>query len=152
MTWAKKRTATPDMVAAANPPAGFAPIESWSAFGWENGPIFERRTEEGLQRGFRVAEKHGNAGGFCHGGMLMTFADILLASAVYTVAKPPMVTVRLSVDFIAPAPVGAWVEGRAWVTGVDDRIVSGQGNITVDDTIVAALSGAFMVKTVTKQT
>ena len=143
------RRATPDMVAAARPPSGFEPIVSNSPFGWENGPLFERVPEGGgfenggLERGFRVAEKHINAGGFCHGGMIMTFADIVLASAVMTVADPPFVTVRLTTDFIASAKLDDWVTGRGRVTGQRDGLVMLSGEILVEGTIIAGLSGAF---------
>lgn len=143
--FAEPRKATPDMVAAANPPEGFEPILSNSPFGWENGPIFERTTDDGKVRGFRVAERHINAGGACHGGMIMTFADILLATAVFDVARPPFVTVRLTTDFLGPAFLGQWVEGRASVTGVSDGLVAVKGDIRSDGKAVAAASGVFKV-------
>ncbi|SDD54185.1 PaaI family thioesterase [Kordiimonas lacus] len=137
------RRATPDMVAAANPPAGFEPILSNSPFGWENGPIFEKTDDSGKVRGFRVADRHINAGGACHGGMIMTFADILLATAVFVVAEPPFVTVRLTTDFIGPAFKGEWLEGRACVTGIDDGLVAVTGEMHAGDRAVASVSGLF---------
>lgn len=140
------RCATEDQVAAANPPAGFEPIVSNSPFGWANGPIFEAVQNGAAVRGFRVAEPHINMGGFCHGGMIMTFADIVLARAIYAVAEPPMLTVRMTTDFIAPVPLGAWVEGRAEITGIRGTLVSGQGQLSVDGRPVAALAGSFMIR------
>ncbi|WP_286828400.1 MULTISPECIES: PaaI family thioesterase [Kordiimonas] len=137
------RRATPDMVAAANPPAGFEPILSNSPFGWENGPIFEKTDDSGKVRGFRVADRHINAGGACHGGMIMTFADILLATAVFAVAEPPFVTVRLTTDFIGPAFKDEWLEGRACVTGIDDGLVAVTGEMRAGDRAVASVSGLF---------
>lgn len=139
----KPRKATPDMVALANPPQGFEPILSNSPFGWENGPIFERMDDQGRTRGFRVAERHINAGGACHGGMIMTFADILLATAVFDVAEPPFVTVRLTTDFLGPAFEGEWLEGRAEVTGVDDDMIAVTGRMATDARAVASVSGVF---------
>ncbi|MFC4346990.1 PaaI family thioesterase [Kordiimonas lipolytica] len=139
------RRATPDMVAAANPPEGFEPILSNSPFGWENGPIFEKADDSGRVRGFRVADRHINAGGACHGGMIMTFADILLATAVFDVAEPPFVTVRLTTDFIGPAFKDEWLEGRAEVTGVDDGLVAVTGRMVAEGRQVASVSGLFKV-------
>lgn len=74
------KKATEEMIREAQPPEGYEPILSNSPFGWGNGPIFERTLKEGgWVRGFRVAEKHANVAGMCHGGMLMTFADIFVS-------------------------------------------------------------------------
>jgi len=137
------RTATPDMVAAANPPEGYVPIQSNSAFGWENGPIFHKSDPDRYLRGFRVAERHINAGGVCHGGMVMTFADVLLASAALKLVDPPMVTVRMTTDFIGPAYLGDWVEGEASAELMDDNLIAVRGDIRVGDRAVAAISGLF---------
>ena len=141
--FSKPRTATPDMVAAANPPLGFEPILSNSPFGWENGPIFERTTGAGVERGFRVAERHINAGGVCHGGMIMTFADILCASAVMGVADPPFVTIRLTTDFLGPAMLGEWLSGTGEAELAGDGAVAVRGTMKVDDRLIATSSGLF---------
>ncbi|MBL4839086.1 MAG: PaaI family thioesterase [Kordiimonadaceae bacterium] len=125
----ENRTASAEMVAEANPPAGFLPIVSSSPFGWENGPIFERKDQSGWARGFRVLEKHTNNGGICHGGMLMTFADILLSRAVLEVLPSSFVTVRLVTDFVGPGVLGQWLEGTAEVSSVTDGIVSVKGKL-----------------------
>lgn len=152
----KGRKATAEMIAAADPPSGFGAILSNSAFGWENGPIFEHQGAEGRRRGFRVAERHINAGGICHGGMIMTFADILLATAVLDVASPPFVTVRMTTDFMDAARLGEWVEGRATLAGgLSDRqfgsqsedpfggLVAVAGEMTANGRIIASASGLF---------
>jgi len=131
------------MVAAANPPEGYSSILSTSPFGWENGPIFNREDEGGFKRGFRIAPKHLNAGGVLHGGMVMTFADILLAQAVSKVAEPPFVTIRLTSDFIGIAVEGDWVEGTATAEAPEDGIVAVQGLIEVEGRMIASAQGLF---------
>ncbi len=131
------------MIAAANPPEGFETILSSSPFGWANGPIFERKIEEGVERGFRVAARHINAGGALHGGMVMTFADILLATAVHAIATPPLVTLRLTTDFEGPAFEGEWVEGRAEAEPPQDGIIAVRGLMSVGERPVAAVQGLF---------
>lgn len=131
------------MVAAADPPAGFDSILSTSPFGWENGPVFERKIDAGVQRGFRVAARHINAGGALHGGMVMTFADILLATAVHAVAKPPFVTIRLTTDFIGPAFEGEWVQGTATAEPPEDGIVAVRGIIECNGKPIASAQGLF---------
>ena len=137
------RKATPEMVAAANPPQGYEPILSNSPFGWENGPIFERLIDGARERGFRIADRHINAGGACHGGMIMTFADILLAVAVMDVAMPPFVTVRLTTDFIGPAFKGEWLSGQASAIDAGDGMIAVSGSMKVDKRLVAVSSGLF---------
>lgn len=137
------KRATPEMVADANPPIGYEPITSTSAFGWENGPIFEKMGEGGFQRGFRVVAKHTNAGGAVHGGMIMTFADILLARGVGGVAEPPFVTVRCITDFVGPAFEGEWVFGTANAQSTDEDMVAVNGIIRTEARIVASVQGLF---------
>lgn len=137
------RKATPEMVEAARPPIGYEPIVSSSPFGWENGPVFEKDGPDGWVRGFRVAERHTNAAGMCHGGMLMTFADILLSRAVLDVVPPPFVTLRLTSDFVGPAWKGDWVEGRAHSLGVEDGVVSLVGLLYTSGGTVLSISALF---------
>lgn len=133
------------MISKANPPAGYLPILSNSPFGWENGPIFERVTEGGKERGFRIAERHINAGGACHGGMIMTFADILLATAVFDIAEPPFVTVRMTTDFIGPAYEGEWLSGTATAEDAGEGMVAVKGMMMVEGRTIASASGLFKV-------
>lgn len=135
--------ATPEMVAEARPPEGFESILSSSPFGWENGPIFEKITEDKIMRGFRVAPRHLNAGGMVHGGMVMTFADILLATAAHSVASPPMVTVRVTTDFIGPAVEGEWVQGYAEAEAPVDGMIPVRGLIEAAGRPVASVQGLF---------
>ena len=97
-------------------PEGFEPIISENPFGQAVGPLFEKKDDDSWVRGFRVEEKHTNQGGIAHGGVLMTFADIVMARAVLGVADLPFVTAQMNAQFTAPAKLGAWVEGRAHVS------------------------------------
>lgn len=137
------KRATPEMMAEADPPDGYASILSTSPFGWENGPIFDRTTEDGFMRGFRIAPRHLNAGGVLHGGMVMTFADIVLAQAVAKVADPPFVTIRLTTDFIGIAFEGDWVEGTAVAEKPIDGIIAVNGIIEVRGKAIASAQGLF---------
>jgi len=130
-------------IAAAAAPNNFQPITSHSEFGWRNGPFFERKTADSWQRGFRVSTEHANAGGICHGGMLMTFGDIVLATAVIRAADPPCVTVRMESDMMGAARIGVWVEGTAEVTGVDGSMIHVRGLLTADGKPCMGLNGIF---------
>ena len=139
----QSRSATPEMIVEANPPKGYEPIVSWSNFGWENGPIFDRESENGWVRGFRVLDKHTNAAGVCHGGMLMTFADILLSRAVMDVVQPPFVTIRMVTDFVGAGVKGQWLEGTAEVLGETDSIITVTGKVTSETGVVISCEALF---------
>lgn len=128
-------------------PEGFEPIVSSNLFGGRNGPVYEKTGADGEDwvRGFLAQDKHCNAAGIVHGGMLMTFADIFLSRAVMAVAKPPFVTLRMGCDFVSPAFNGAWVEGRAQVTKRGREIIFLEGQITSRSKVVMNVTGQFKI-------
>lgn len=73
---------------------------------------------EAVRFGFRVSPHHCNTRPVCHGGMLATFADIALARGIRVVrdVPTPLPTITMSLDYLAPAPLGAWVDARVSVT------------------------------------
>lgn len=73
---------------------------------------------EAVRFGFRVAQRHCNPRPVCHGGMLATFLDIALARGVRIArdVEAPLPTISLSLDYLAPAPLGDWVDARVAVT------------------------------------
>ncbi|MBM3517854.1 MAG: PaaI family thioesterase [Alphaproteobacteria bacterium] len=127
------------------PPPGFVPIVHGAPFGALIGPIYEKPAEAGAIRGFRVAPKHTNARGWIHGGMLTTFADIVLAQVAFRSGVGRLVTVRLVTDFVANARTGDWVEGRARVTHRARTLVFISGEITAGARVLMTASGIFKV-------
>lgn len=98
------------------PPEGFLPMTRTSPYGRLVGPIYEKTTPDGKVFGFRVTDKHINLGGVTHGGMLATFADMVLGQFEARDFDKVTVTVRMVTDFLAPARPGDWVEGSANLT------------------------------------
>lgn len=92
-------------------PEGFAPLFRTSPFLDATGPFYCRRENERLIVGLRILEKHVNARGFAHGGLLMTLADIALGYSLAYREEPPasFVTANLSADFAGSARLGDWV-------------------------------------------
>lgn len=98
-----------------DPPAGFRLLPPYPNATYNDliGPFYVMGTAEGgLRYGFRVRQEICNAQGACHGGMLAGFADIVLTGGTNYVAQLQrfVVTVSLTTDFLAPAPLGSWVE------------------------------------------
>lgn len=85
------------------------------------GPLYmthDRLDGEGVRFGFRVAPQHCNPRPVCHGGMLATFLDIAMARGIRAIADlpPPMPTIAMALDYLAPAMLGEWIDARVIVT------------------------------------
>lgn len=82
------------------------------------GNLYVKRGEKGTRdefvMGFRVHQHMCNPAGGLHGGMMMTVADLVGAMGGGTLAglRKFLPTVNMTFDFVAPAKVGDWVEGR----------------------------------------
>lgn len=127
-------------------PEGFHRAPIGGTFATENGPFYACWHDDRLLLGFRVADRHANPGRQCHGGMLATFADVLISTAAQYQADIPrhfLPTISLQIDFLAGAPVGSWVEGRADILRVTRNLVFSQGIIRADGTPVVRTSGVF---------
>lgn len=128
------------------PPAGFEPIPIGGTYAMHNGPFFGRWFDDHLQVGFRVGPTHVNPGNACHGGMLATFADILISTAAQYQADIPrqfLPTISLQMDFMAAAPLGSWVQGQAEILKVTKNLVFSQGLVHADGLLVLRTSGVF---------
>lgn len=93
--------------------------------------------------GFRVGPQHLNPVGSCHGGAMATFLDMQIVAAgdgPYETHKP---TISLTVDFLAPAPLGAWVEAEVSCQKATRRMVFTQALVTVDGEVVARSSAIY---------
>ncbi len=132
---AKTRAMTqPQPIALAPVPAGMKKL-ALVGFMAVNGPLWGRLDpEDGLPiMGFRVEERHINPGRICHGGMMMTFADMLLGftAGIAAGGRKFVPTIQLNGDFAAPAPLGAWVEGKG-------RLVRLTRNMGFVDSLITA--------------
>lgn len=110
-----------------------------------NGPLYGRVDNGRFSLGIRVEDRHCNTNGICHGGMLTFLADLTQALGIFMQADAPrfLPTISLQTDFIAPAPMGSWVEGRAKVLRTTRSLIFSQGLLTADDTLVARISGIY---------
>ena len=81
------------------------------------GPFYSRRQDDVISLGLRIEERHCNSRGICHGGLLATLADVALGYACVVAGGPrgqsgSFVTTNLSIDYLAPAHVGDWVQSE----------------------------------------
>jgi uncharacterized protein (TIGR00369 family) len=115
-------------------------------FASRNGPFYARWHEERFELAFRVEARHVNPGNTCHGGMLSLFADILISTAAKYQAdlgRQFLPTISLQQDFLAAAPLGSWVTGKADILKVTKNLVFSQGLIWADGVTVLRASGVF---------
>lgn len=133
----------------ADVPGGFAPIEIGGEFVGINGPLFSRHDGACLELGFLVEARHTNGMGVCHGGMMATFCDMLLPlttrSLVPEIGNVFLPTISLQVDYLAPASLGAWVQGSAQVLRTTASLAFAQGLVTADGKLVARTSGVLKI-------
>jgi len=133
----------------ATVPQGFTRLELGGEFIAANGPLYERFDGDAYQLGFRVEKRHTNTMGICHGGMMATFCDMLLPITAFrrsdTLRARFLPTVSLDIDYLAPSPLGAWVQGEAQVLRSTRSMVFAQGLVTADGEPVARVSGVFKI-------
>jgi uncharacterized protein (TIGR00369 family) len=130
-------------------PAGFTPLTIGGEFIVANGPLFERIEGRVYRLGFRVERRHTNTMGICHGGMMATFCDMLLPITAFRSTEALhgrfLPTVSLQIDYLAPAPLGAWVEGEAQVLRTTRSLIFVQGLVHAEGATVARVSGVFKI-------
>ncbi|TCO75664.1 PaaI family thioesterase [Chromatocurvus halotolerans] len=100
-----------------------------------------------LMFGLRVLDQHCNLMGICHGGALMTLADIAAASTVSSQLEAPrgLPTVSLSFDFIAPGRKGSWLQTHTDHVETKRRFGFCSGVIRDGDKVIARYSGTFYI-------
>jgi len=132
---------------ASDIPPGFRPIPMGGAFMMHNGPFYGKLEGNRLLFGFRVQERHCNPMKNCHGGMLASFADMLMpCAALYQETVPErrfMPTISLQVDYLSPAPLGAWVQGEADVLRSTRNMLFAHGLVRADGVMAMRVSGVF---------
>ncbi|GAA4537046.1 PaaI family thioesterase [Pseudonocardia xishanensis] len=120
-------------------PAGFEPMEM-APFMTFVGPLYRG---PGIGRfGMRVLPEHANTHGKAHGGFLATVVDVAVSRGTrMSLADGSTVsTISMTLDYLEPADIGAWLEIAATVDRVGGRTVFTSARVTVGDLWVAKAS------------
>jgi acyl-coenzyme A thioesterase PaaI-like protein len=82
-----------------------------------------------------------------HGGMLSSFADIVLCLGGFEQAKVSgfFITISLTTDYLAPAPLGAWLQCRPELVRATRSMTFVQGVFTADGAPCLRANGIFRV-------
>jgi uncharacterized protein (TIGR00369 family) len=126
-------------------PEGFEPVPQGLGYTDTLQPLYRRFDGESVIFGLRISPHHSNTMGICHGGVMMTLADIAAASGVNlargAVAGAP--TVNLSLDFISAAPIGHWLQAETQLVQTKRRFGFCSGILRADEVLVARFNGTF---------
>lgn len=134
------------------PPEGYLPLFRTSPFLDLNGPFFYKphsadgALDQGFTVGFRVAPKHLNAKGTVHGGLFATVSDVALG---YVTGKAraqqgPMLTTNLSLDYVAAAHLGDWVDVDVTIIKNGRQLALACAILRCGDRVLVSARASFM--------
>jgi acyl-coenzyme A thioesterase 13 len=128
-------------------PDGFEPSERTGPFLDLIGPVYTRNGERGILLGLRARTAHCNARGFVHAAVLAALLDVVCGRncAERAPARPHLLTVSLTVDYVAAAQDGDWLEASATVTRAGRQLAFADGRVEVAGQPVAKASAVFAV-------
>jgi uncharacterized protein (TIGR00369 family) len=133
----------------ALPPGYHALGDIGGPFVAHNGPLYQVSQGETVKFGFRVEPRHTNPLGILHGGMMASFCDMLLPLSAHhkveSLSNRFLPTISLQLDYLAAAPLGAWVEGEAQVLRVTRSMVFMQALVSADGAPCVRVSGVFKI-------
>jgi uncharacterized protein (TIGR00369 family) len=127
------------------PPSGFArhfrnsPVTD----AWE--PLYSKQANEKIVLGLRISDRHTNAHGLAHGGLISALADnaMGLTCASRFAAPHSLLTVNLSIDFLGTANIGQWLEFDTVFAKIGSTLCFAQAYVTADGNVCAKASATF---------
>lgn len=132
-------------MSAADPLEGFTAHSRTSPFFNLIGPLLSRQTENGLEFALAIDERHVNARGLAHGGVLAALADVALGYATSGSQDPParLVTASLTIDFAGAVKQDEFVTATVDVQQVGGRLAFANCHLLCGDRRVVRASAVF---------
>lgn len=128
-------------------PTGFEPHYRKSPLTdpWE--PLYSRKTDGAVVLGLQVSDAHTNSRGFVHGGLISALADNAMGlSCGHRLGDgASLVTVNLTLDFLASAQVGQWLEFDTIFVKPGGTLCFAQAFVTADGEPCARANAVFKV-------
>jgi uncharacterized protein (TIGR00369 family) len=122
---------------------------STSGFNRYVGPLYRLPDADGgaVKRfAFVVADKHMNAAGSAHGGMLMTLADAAMSRTARLATDAEGVsTVSLNCDFVGPGRLGDLVEARVRISRRARTMVFLSAELYAGERLLLVASGLWKI-------
>jgi uncharacterized protein (TIGR00369 family) len=112
---------------------------------WE--PIYAKRTSDAFILALRLAKPHTNSRGIVHGGLIATLADNAMGLTCGVRMKEPqrLVTISLSIDYLAPANIGQWLAVETNFVKLGGSVCFAQCFVTADGEPCARASATFKI-------
>jgi acyl-coenzyme A thioesterase 13 len=131
--------------APITPPPGFAVHSRSSPFFDLIGPLWSRQTDDDLELALAIDDRHVNARGLAHGGVLAALADVALGYATAGSQAPPagLVTATLTIDFAGPVERGETVIASVDVQHVGHRLAFANCYLRCGERRVVRASAVF---------
>lgn len=132
-------------------PEGYVETPLWDPFEAFMGPLFDKRIqndagEDELWMAFRVDDRHLNARGVVHGGMMATFADATLGSLAWnSTGREPCVTLSMQMNFLRGPKVGDLVECRTKMNRRTRSVLFVAGDFFVEGDLVMTASSLWKI-------
>jgi uncharacterized protein (TIGR00369 family) len=110
---------------------------------WE--PLYSQRLTEAIYLGLRAGPAHANSRGFVHGALLTALADNAMGLSCNHASgeTAALVTVNLSMDFVASAQQGQWIEVRPFVIKLGRSLSFASALVMADEKICARANATF---------
>jgi uncharacterized protein (TIGR00369 family) len=111
------------------------------------GPVYTKSGEHGILLGLRARTEHCNARGLVHAAVLAALLDVVCGRncGAHAPSGANLFTVSLTVDYVAAAHDGDWLEASATVTRAGRRLAFADGRVDVAGKPVAKASAVFAV-------
>ena len=140
------KVSTPTTTAAFNPAADGWAIQETSEFPNMAGPFWMREEGQHLRLAFVVERKHLNRASNVHGGMLMTFADQVMAlTGRRATGDKRHATIELNIQFVGAVHLGDFVVAQAEVVRTTRSVTFMRATMYVGSRIVATTSGIWKI-------
>lgn len=129
-------------------PAGFARNARPSPVtdAWE--PLYEKLTADAVVLGLYLREAHTNRRGLIHGGVIAALADKAMGHSCgqkIGATQVSLVTVSLSLDYIATAKIGQWLTVESDVIRTGKTLCFTQCLVKADGEVIARGNASFRV-------
>jgi uncharacterized protein (TIGR00369 family) len=117
-------------------PEGYKSLTGISPAEDHMGPFYYRKSDDGLQLGFRAEQRNCNGINSVHGGVLMAFADYSATMVALSGVRENCATISFTSDFLGAARLGDWVEGYGEVIRRTGSMTFVRGHLAVGDDMV----------------
>lgn len=128
------------------PPAGFLPMGRVGFVVHCTGLYINEHTSV---LAARIRPEHLNPLGIAHGGFLATLADTAFGRAlrIASGAELPPATINLSMDYLRPANLGAWVEAHVQIHRIGRSLSHASLDLLDGERLVARGNATFIGNT-----